>query len=197
MGKFTQALTGALLFATASSATPALAATDIVQAPSNFFVPTDAQKYNAPYYRNGSQDWAWQHNAIGGTFTSALLTISAFDVDSGSGEVDNIYAEDNGVWTLLGALTGTNNNWEYANSFVLGSNFFDDIAAGLNVRIDIDATNSGWVVTLGKSVLTTDGSDLPPPLPGVPEPSTWAMLITGFGLVGAMARRRKSAAIAA
>jgi hypothetical protein len=31
----------------------------------------------------------------------------------------------------------------------------------------------------------------------VPEPSSWAMLITGFGLVGAAVRRRRSAAIAA
>jgi hypothetical protein len=34
---------------------------------------------------------------------------------------------------------------------------------------------------------------VPPPGPGpgpVPEPATWAMLIMGFGLVGAMARRR-------
>lgn len=30
-----------------------------------------------------------------------------------------------------------------------------------------------------------------PPVGGVPEPATWAMLITGFGLVGAAARRRQ------
>lgn len=29
-----------------------------------------------------------------------------------------------------------------------------------------------------------------PPQPGVPEPATWAMLITGFGLIGAALRRR-------
>lgn len=29
------------------------------------------------------------------------------------------------------------------------------------------------------------------PLPGVPEPASWAMLIAGFGLVGAAARRRR------
>lgn len=32
------------------------------------------------------------------------------------------------------------------------------------------------------------------PVPGVPEPVTWAMLITGFGLVGAASRRRRLAA---
>jgi hypothetical protein len=35
------------------------------------------------------------------------------------------------------------------------------------------------------------------PVDPVPEPATWAMLIAGFGLVGAAARRRRNAAVAA
>jgi hypothetical protein len=35
------------------------------------------------------------------------------------------------------------------------------------------------------------------PVDKVPEPGTWAMLIAGFGLVGAAARRRRNAAVAA
>jgi hypothetical protein len=34
------------------------------------------------------------------------------------------------------------------------------------------------------------------PVPGVPEPSTWAMLMAGFGLVGAAVRRRQALATA-
>jgi hypothetical protein len=33
--------------------------------------------------------------------------------------------------------------------------------------------------------------DILPPVPGVPEPASWAMLIAGFGLVGAASRRRR------
>jgi uncharacterized repeat protein (TIGR03803 family) len=36
-----------------------------------------------------------------------------------------------------------------------------------------------------------------PPVGGVPEPASWAMLIAGFGLTGAAMRRRRSAAVAA
>ena len=32
----------------------------------------------------------------------------------------------------------------------------------------------------------------PPPVGGVPEPANWAMLIAGFGLVGASLRRRRA-----
>ncbi|WP_235890484.1 PEPxxWA-CTERM sorting domain-containing protein [Sandaracinobacter neustonicus] len=32
----------------------------------------------------------------------------------------------------------------------------------------------------------------PPIVPGVPEPASWAMMIAGFGLVGAISRRRRS-----
>lgn len=183
---------------TAVVAAPARAAVSIDQAPSGFFVPNDALKKTTPYWRGRGQDWSWQHGAIASAITTASLSISAYDVDFEGGEVDNIYALDGANWVLLGALTGVNNAWSFGNAFTLGSQFFDDIATGLKVKIDIDANDTGqWRVTLGKSVVTTEGSDLPAPVPGIPEPSTWAMLMLGFGLVGVMARRRKTSAVSA
>ncbi len=44
----------------------------------------------------------------------------------------------------------------------------------------------------GTSVDITSGQ-----VPGVPEPATWAMLVMGFGLVGAAARRRHAAMVVA
>jgi hypothetical protein len=191
------ALAGMLAAGLLASTAGAVAVTDVVEAPTGFFVPTDAQKYDSPYYRGAGQDWEWQHSAIATPFTTASLNISAFDVDSDSGEVDEIYAMDDGVWTYLGTLTGSDDAWEFGNSFDLGNNFFDDIADGLMVQIRIDQLNQGWIVTLGKSALSLDGGGLPPPTPGViPEPATWAMMILGFGLVGSMARRRNRSVIA-
>ena len=47
--------------------------------------------------------------------------------------------------------------------------------------------------TLAQSLLVADGSDIAP-LTSVPEPASWAMMILGFGCIGAMVRRRRGAA---
>ncbi|KAB7648020.1 PEPxxWA-CTERM sorting domain-containing protein [Polymorphobacter fuscus] len=66
------------------------------------------------------------------------------------------------------------------------------IAAAGNYRLAFGVTN--WSDTQFASGLAYDGVIVDGnPVPGVPEPGTWAMLIAGFGLVGAAARRRRTA----
>lgn len=70
-------------------------------------------------------------------------------------------------------------------------------------RYSPDGTsNSAEIFALSVNHLTVSsdlGTTLPGgdpskvPIPGVPEPTTWALLISGFGMAGAMLRRRRAA----
>jgi hypothetical protein len=172
----------------------AVAFTDTIQASTGFFLPAGVDPFAVPYYREADQDWGWRHNPITTPFSTATLNISAFDVDSPF-EIDTIYAYDDGVRTRIGNLTGQSDTYSFA-TFTLGATFFDDIANGLRVEVDIDAEDNGWILTLVKSAVSVAGGALPPPTPGaVPEPGTWAMFLGGFGLMGAAIRRRKQQAL--
>lgn len=175
------------------------ATVDTIEAPNGFFTPSVGQERQSPYYRGKGDDWGWQHNPIAAGFTSALLNISAYDVDAPS-EVDQIEAYDaaNDTWELLGSLAGANNIFSFTEFDIYaaaGGNLIDDIIAGLQVRIKIDTATSGsWLVSLGKSVITTDGAAPGNPNPGaVPLPAAGWLMMAGLGGLAAMRRRRKAA----
>ncbi len=92
-------------------------------------------------------------------------------------------------------------NFYQASTLQLGNAFYGTILAPrASAVVNQDIYGTVIVDTLGmtgEAHLKTFGSDLPTTVP-VPEPATWAMMIVGFGLVGAgMRRRRPAQAIAA
>lgn len=169
-----------------------------------YFVPTVGQETTSPYYRGNGDDWEWTHNAVAdaATATSVELDISAYDVDESpcgltSCEVDNIYGydEDTSSWLLIGSLIGDNNAFSFTTFDLMtaaGGALLDEVVTGLSLMIEIDELNAGWLVSLSKSVITTDGANPGNPNPVVPLPAAGWMLIAGIGGLGALKRRKKS-----
>ena len=106
----------------------------------------------------------------GSGFTSLTFTAGVFSPGTFS-----VYSGLDGTGTLLGSLTIDNPPADPNAFFLTGVSF------------------SG----VGRSVVVTGGSGLigwdDVTLNGVPEPAAWAMMIAGFGLVGAAMRRRATA----
>lgn len=164
----------------------------------NYFAPNSIATTSSPYYREAGEDWQWTHNAIVTPYTTASLSISAYDVDNPSAqpafddEIDEIYGWETSTasWSLIGVLDGANDIYSFT-TFNLGASWADEIAAGLLVRILIDQNDEGWAVTLAKSVLATDGEDIGNPNPGTEVPLPAAAWLFGSALLGFIGARRR------
>lgn len=158
-----------------------------------YWTPDDGSKDSSPYYRWQGDDWSWQFNPVAGTINSASVSVSAFDVDASSGEVDDIYgwSNDSSSWQLLGSLAGAGDIWSFT-TFDLTSSWFDEISAGLQVKIAIDTLGGNWAVSLAKSSLITNGGTLPSPNPSaVPVPAAVWLFGSALAGLGFFGKRRE------
>jgi hypothetical protein len=116
----------------------------------------------------------------GGAFTVARFdAASAFIGTSGQITVTGIRGDSSEVQQVF-SVTDQFATYNLSNSFT-------NLAAIRFAEIDInDFRDQG----LALDNITSVGA-------AVPEPASWAMLITGFGLVGAATRRRRAAALPA
>ena len=98
-----------------------------------------------------------------------------------------------------GSASATSGGYSFDLDAYIGTGFVDgvrlDVSSFAAQGYDIDDYFAQYTfdeVTGGASVIYTyDAPVVVPPAGGVPEPASWAMLIAGFGLVGAGQRRRR------
>ncbi len=111
----------------------------------------------------------------------------------GSGQIGGV---TQGETSLFGFFQNGAVHWS-------GDDTIDFGAYGvLNIHLDDAVFNEGswWSLNDGKrygEFITADFSLTPAAISAVPEPATWAMMITGFGLAGTAIRRRRSILVAA
>jgi hypothetical protein len=144
------------------------------------------------------------------SLNSELLTSSSsngqarFNTGDGTLDTARIFLTNGGTFTqaefnLFNAQGSTSSvsisvNGGPAQSFALGNgqNFFGFNATGGDAITSISFdTNGDGVADLRQVRLGGVG------VAAVPEPASWAMMLGGFGLLGAAARRRRSTAVPA
>jgi len=157
---------------------------------------------------NFSVSWSQAYTAIADPITAATLQLGIFDVDG------DVAGDQVGSFTLNGIdLTAALNASVNAKTFTGDSKYgiydldlsaatFTALATG---RLEFALALSGPArnvlgstrfnaAILDYSSLTVTSNAVTPPTPpvqpSVPEPATWAMMLAGFGMVGAGVRRR-------
>jgi len=148
------------------------------------------------YYFTGAQAADVNVNAISWTITGLTENGAGTLSSGGSGNVDGW-----GVFNQTTNLTDGYTDRASAISFTLtntggiwtgDSNVLIANASGNTVAAHIGACNTGCTAFVNNGTgFATNGP------PGViPEPGTWAMMIIGFGGIGALLRRRRAPQLA-
>lgn len=134
-------------------------------------------------------------------------TLTTTDVPDALGAVEITAAS--GTASGFGAITliarqgfaGNDNLLFPGTGQLLSANGFSFSAAGLNANLFF-STALGSFVLFGSTATSTGALGIgtfavtpvvTDPVPAIPEPSTWALMLLGFGLVGAALRRPRIA----
>ncbi len=152
---------------------------------------------NVSYYSDNSNDKT-------NTF-QVLLTDRS---DTGSGNFDIYYNYDRVQWETGNASSGVDGLG--GTSAAVGFNAGTGNGAGTFFQLSGSLTPGTFIDSGTAPLITTTNDGTPgqllfqvrnggvvvPPVSGTPEPAAWALMIVGFGLVGAAARRRVTAVAA-
>jgi len=126
-----------------------------------------------------------------GNYTYSLeFDLTGYDFDTAS--FAGRFATDNTVTSILlngQEISGSGGSYGYWTDF---ASVADAFVAGLNT-LSFNVTNFAQATSnptgLRVEFLSSNVDELAGP--AVPEPATWAMMLVGFGVVGASMRRRK------
>jgi len=138
---------------------------------------------------NGTGDANGANNEV----TTFETTFSLAGFDAANATISGQALFDNfGTISLNGnAIGGTITGFTSLSPFGTNANFF---VAGIN-HLDFTLNNIDGPAAFQVAGLTVTAARLP--VGGVPEPTSWMLMVAGFGLVGFAARSRKSNAVAA
>lgn len=130
-----------------------------------------------------SFDWGFTNALTGAGTPSALLTIT--NVGTGQSVSYNPFSAGNDNANRTDSFgSSSQNSARLSFGFLFGSSFDPNVDATYAVKFDVfDQTG----VAGGQSLTATANIGA-----GVPEPATWAMMMLGFGAMGAVIRRRAS-----
>ncbi|PZU49380.1 MAG: PEP-CTERM sorting domain-containing protein [Sphingomonas sp.] len=143
-------------------------------------------------YRNWNYDW------IGHGMDLFRYSENGLDWSMGG---DPFFSIDGGETALLGGYFSTGVNWgdgQQASHWKEGLGMMDPTSRrgemGVVNSLDLAAFDAlGWNLTLDVLANPDFRANTRLMFGVVPEPSSWAMLIAGFGFVGLMARRKRNA----
>jgi hypothetical protein len=119
-----------------------------------------------------------------GYVAGPLSTYSLFDVTSSLASLD--------VTRSSGDLTGQAIFNDFQSGILFGSRSITSVVQNSQVNTTLNASAVA-ALNAARGQSWAIGGTLRPGdiIPGVPEPASWAMLILGFGIVGASMRRRR------
>jgi hypothetical protein len=149
----------------------------------------------------GATDYTGNYTArvISDTARGGLLDfLYKFTVTGGANDIGRVTASDfTGFTTDVGYVTGTNSGAagipitvDRTTGSPVGFNFGAGLGTGVSSAVLVIETNATLWTAGNLSFLNNKTSDNAAFAPMVPEPSTWAMILTGFGLLGFAAMRK-------
>jgi hypothetical protein len=156
-------------------------------------MPASASTYLLKFYHVDDDMSAYITNS---DFNQKLLFTKGFGADYPYVDISSFVRD--GINALTLTLTNGPAGWTYGYDFKIDDVSYSSGACGIfnTYGCNADSYDKGLVWTTNIRFKGTSPVSVPSGggTGAVPEPASWAMMIAGFGMVGALTRKRKRAA---